>query len=182
MDVVAIILQGQLPNHPGVLSHLSSLWFRAVLNFVVTLVVGAVLLTLVPEYVEGVIETVQWNTGRSFFWGLCLFVGFSVAILFFLITLSGILIAIPLLFVETVLYMVGGVIVFLMVGERLLARRTAASSRWIHLVVGSVVSGVIAGLPGVGLLFSTIVNFLGAGGIVYWWDRNKAVEYQRNGR
>ncbi|WP_411963082.1 hypothetical protein [Haloferax sp. YSMS24] len=141
----------------------------AVGTFVGTLIIGALLLAIVPDYTEKIIDTVEDDPVPSFLWGLGIFVALIVVTIVLIITLIGILLAVPLIFVMIFVSLVGGAIVFIFVGERLLEAANVETSRWGHLVAGAFVATVLAAIPFVGGITNFIVNTVGVGAIVFHW-------------
>ena len=144
---------------------------RAGGTFLGTLIVGALLLVLAPDYTEGVIETVEEDLGPSFLWGIGIFVALIVVTLLLVFTVVGIVVALPLALLAFVLYLVGSAIVFVAVGERILDAADVETSRWGDLAVGALVAAVLAAIPFVGGLANFVVNSVGVGAIVYRWRR-----------
>jgi uncharacterized membrane protein len=154
---------------PSVLTRLFGSAVGVVGTFFGTLIVGALLLALTPDFTESILETVEEELGTSFLWGLGIFVALIAVMVLLAITIIGLLIVIPLALVTALLYLVGSAIVFLYVGERLVEAADVNTSRWGHLVVGALFAAVIAAIPLVGGLANFVVNSIGVGAIAYWW-------------
>ncbi|KAB1196612.1 MULTISPECIES: hypothetical protein [Haloferax] len=169
--VQIILQQGPISQNPdpSVFARFFGSAISAGITFVGTLVVGALLLAIVPDYTEKIIDTIEDEPIPSFLWGLGIFIALIVVLFVLVITLIGILLAIPIGFVMFVVSLVGGAIVFIYVGERLLEAANVETSRWGHLVAGAFVATVLAALPLIGGLTNFIVNSVGVGAIVYHW-------------
>lgn len=169
MDILSVVLQFGAPD-PETLTRTFDIRLRATSTFLGTLVVGALLLVFGPDFTERVIRTIEDQPGPSFLYGVVVFVALIVVTIVLVLTIVGILVAIPLLIVVGLLYLVGSAIVFVYVGQRLLEALDVDTSRWGHLLAGSLVAGVLAGVPLVGGLLNFVVNAVGIGAMVYRWQ------------
>lgn len=172
MDLLTPVVLSQPttpPIAPGAAEQLLGSWMSAVGTFLGTLVVGGLLLLLVPAFVERSIETIEEEPGQSFVWGLGIGILLVIVLLGLVITIVGIVIAIPLLLVMAVVWFVGSAIVFIYLGERLADAADVETSRWGHLLVGAVLTTVIAAVPFVGGLINFVINVFGVGAIVFRW-------------
>lgn len=136
---------------------------RAVGGFVFTLIVGGLVLAVSPRYVDGVVGRVRDDAFGSFLWGvgvLALFLG-----LFFLlvITVVGIVVAVPLLFAFLLLAVVGNALGYLALLDGAVDDRSTA------LVVGAAVAGVVSAVPLLGDLVGFVVGSVGVGAMVQVW-------------
>ncbi|WP_416839349.1 hypothetical protein [Haloferax sp. DFSO52] len=166
-----ILQQGPITQNPdpSVFARFLGSTISAAVTFVGTLIVGALLIAIVPDFTEKVIDTIEDEPIPSFLWGLGIFIVFIIAIIILIITLIGIIIAVPLIFLMILVSLVGGATVFIYVGERLLEAANVETSRWGHLAAGALVATVLAALPIIGGLTNFIVNTVGVGAIVYHW-------------
>jgi hypothetical protein len=165
-----LLLQGSPPVAPEAAAEVGVVG-RATGTFVGTLIVGALLLVVAPDYTERVMDTVEEHPGRSFLWGIGVLVALVIVTVLLVVTVVGIFVAVPLLLVMLLFYLVGSAIVFVLVGERALAAADVDSSRWGDLAVGAVAAAVLASIPFVGGLANFVVNSVGIGAIVYRWRR-----------
>ena len=136
---------------------------RALGGFVFTLVVGGLVLAVSPGYVDRVVGEVREDAFASLLWGigaLALVLG-----LFFLlvITVVGIVIAFPLLFVFLVLAVVGNALGYLALFDG------AVEDRWMALVAGAAVAGLVGAIPVLGDLISFVVGSVGVGAMLKLW-------------
>jgi hypothetical protein len=138
--------------------------------FVGKLVMGTLLLALAPDFVENVIDAVEDDPVASSRWGLAIFVTVAVGILLVAL-LVGVTVAVSLATAALVVYLVGGTIVFVAVGERLLDALDVGTSRWGHLLAGTLVGTMLATIPVVGLVANLVVDHVGLGTIAYRWRR-----------
>lgn len=172
MDPLTLILQ-QGPLTPGADPGAFTRFFGSTISaagtFIGTLIIGALLVALAPDYTEKVIDTIEDQPVPSFLWGLGIFVAFIVVIVVLVITLIGIVVAVPLVFLMIFVSLFGGALVFIYVGERLLEAANVETSRWGHLVAGALIAAVLAALPFIGGLTNFVVNTVGVGAIVYHW-------------
>lgn len=84
-----------------------------------TLIVGALLIALAPDFTEERVATVWDDWGGSFLWGLIGIGGVIAISILLVISLIGILFVIPFLILAYVAWAVGATIAFLAAGERL---------------------------------------------------------------
>lgn len=169
--VQLVLQQGpftQSPD-PGTFARFFGSTISAVGTFVGTLIVGALLIAIAPDYTEKIIDTIEDEPVTSFLWGLGIFIALIVVVVILVITLLGIIVAVPLIFLMILVSLVGGAIVFIYVGERLLDAANVETSRWGHLVAGAFVATVLAAIPFIGGVTNFIVNSVGVGAIVYRW-------------
>lgn len=140
-------------------------WVFGVYGFLVNLVLGAVLLLLFPRFSAGVAERVGTQPLRSGAYGLLALVGIPIALVAVAITIVGIPLAI-----------VGAALFGLLVWVALVYGRFAVGAwllslldyehRWVALVGGLVLFGLLARLPWVGGLIDLVVVLLGLGAVV----------------
>lgn len=137
----------------------------AVGTFVVTLVVGGIMVTVAPRYTERTMDRLREEPGGSFLYGILAFLLVLVVTVVLVITIVGILLAIPLIILAVVVWAVGSAVAFLTIGERLVGR----GDGWLKpLVVGAAVDGALA-LTGIGGLVSFAVGAAGFGAILRDW-------------
>ena len=176
MDHLAIVVLQQTPiappTDPGAFTRFFGSTISAAGTFLGTLILGALLLVLAPDFTENVIDTIEEKPGPSFLWGLGVFVAFIFVIIALFITLIGIFLAVPLVIVMIFVSLFGGAIVFIFVGERLLEAANVETSRWGHLGVGAFAATVLAAIPVVGGITNFVVNTVGVGALVYYWRNN----------
>lgn len=133
-------------------------------SFFGTLIIGALILALAPEFVDRIVDRVHNETGMSFGWGVLVFIVFFVAIFLLIITIVGILVVIPLAIAFGILAAAGNALGYL----SLFAPHI--ENRWAALVVGAAISGIAAIIPVVGGLLGFVVGSLGVGAIVREWQ------------
>ncbi|KAB1188765.1 MULTISPECIES: hypothetical protein [Haloferax] len=173
MDPFTLTVLQQAPITPGADPSAFTRFFGSTISaagtFVGTLIIGALLIALAPDFTEKVIDTIEDEPIPSFLWGLGIFVAFIVAIILLVITLIGIIVAVPLVILMIFVSLFGGALVFIYVGERLLEAANVETSRWGHLVAGAFVATVLAAIPVIGGVTNFVVNTVGVGAIVYHW-------------
>ena len=181
LSTLALQVQVSPPTDPTPVAEFG-IASRAAGTFFGTLIVGALLLALAPDYTEAIIETAEEDLGPSFLWGIGIFVALIGVTLILVFTIVGILVALPLALVALLLYLVGSAIVFVAVGERLLDATDVDASRWGDLVVGALVAAVLAAIPFLGGLANFVVNAVGIGAIAYRWRRGRRTESREEER
>lgn len=153
------VLQAGPPFDPGGVDPTVGLGGGAVGTFLSTLVVGALLLVLAPDWTRGRIRQVASNPFGSFLYGLVVLVvaGFVIFLLF--ITILGILVAVPLAIVLYFAWVVGAVIAYLAIADRFVD----VEDDWvIALVVAAALNGVLT-LTGIGAVLSFCIGAAGFG-------------------
>lgn len=135
-------------------------------SFFGTLIIGALILALAPEFVDRIVDRVHEETGMCIGWGILVFIIFFGAVILLIITVIGILVVIPLAIGFGILAAAGNALGYL----ALFAPHI--ESRWAALVVGAAISGIAAIIPIVGGLLGFIVGSLGVGAIVREWQSN----------
>ena len=140
----------------------------AVGAFVGKLVVGTLLLALVPDGVENVLDTVESETGSSARLGLGIFAVVAASSLL-VVALFGVVATLQFVVVALVVYVFGGTIVFIAIGERLLDAFDVTTSRWGHLLAGTLVATTLAMIPVVGIVVNLVGDHVGLGAILYRW-------------
>ena len=156
---VDIVLQAgvDLPQAGG-----RSLLTGGISSFFTTLIVGALLVAIVPDYTERMVAAAFDDPLSSFLYGFGSLVGLLVVSVLLVLTLVGILVAVPLIIVAYVVWAVGATIGFLALSDRLVSR----DDSWLKpLVVAAALNGGLA-LTGIGGLVSLVVGAVGVGSVL----------------
>jgi hypothetical protein len=135
----------------------------AVGTFVGTVVVGAILVALAPDYTKARMAEVVEEPVGNFVYGVVVLVFLILAVIVLVFTIVGIIVAIPLGFVVYLAWVFGSTIAFLAVDDRLVDR---GDDEW--LVVLLVAAGINGGLvlSGIGALVAFCVGAAGFGTVV----------------
>ncbi|MDS0295683.1 hypothetical protein [Halogeometricum luteum] len=137
----------------------------AVGAFLTTLVVGAILVAVVPEYVERTMASVLDEPVESFLYGVLCLVAVAVVTVLLIFTLVGVLLAIPLGLVAYVVWAVGAAVAFLAIADRLVGRENGWTK---PLLVAAGLNGALA-LTGVGGIVSFGIGAAGFGAVLRDW-------------
>ena len=137
----------------------------AVGAFLTTLVVGAILIAVAPGYVERTMATVLDEPVESFLYGLLCLVAVVVVTILLVVTLVGILLAIPLGLVAYVVWAVGAAVAFLAIADRLVDREDGWTK---PLLIAAGLNGALA-LTGVGGIVSFGIGAAGFGAVLRDW-------------
>lgn len=130
--------------------------------FLSTLIVGAILLALIPDYTVHKVKNVYGDPVTSFLYGFLALVLLLIAVVILVISIVGILVAIPLVILAWLVWAVGATIAFLAIGDRLVGH----SDGWVKpLLVGAAINGGLA-LTGIGGIVSFIIGAIGFGTIL----------------
>lgn len=137
----------------------TSLIGGAVSAFLTTLVVGVILVAVKPEYTERLMVDVFEKPLSAFFYGFGALFGLILVSVVLAITIIGLLLVIPLVFVAYLIWAVGATIGFLAISDRLIDR----GDSWLKpLLVAAGLNGALA-LTGIGGLVSLVVGAIGVG-------------------
>ena len=152
---------GPLQTLPDAVNSLLGLVGGAVGAALTTLLVGAILVALAPDYTRGRMAEVVEHPLGSLGYGLALLVFVVLAVVVLAITVIGLVVALPLALVAYLAWAVGSAVAFLAVGDRLVGH----ADGWTKpLLVGAGINGLLA-LTGVGGLVSLCVGAAGFGAV-----------------
>jgi hypothetical protein len=127
--------------------------------FLTTLIVGATLLALAPDYTTDRIAAVLDNPLGAFVYGIVVFVFLAIVTFVLAVTIIGLLVALPLALLLYVLWAVGSTIAFLAVADRLVGH----GDGWTRpLVVAAAINGGLA-FTGIGGIVAFVVGAVGFG-------------------
>jgi len=164
-QLVTVALQmgpGPGPQVEPVANPFLNLVGGAIGAFLTTLVVGAILVAVAPDYTETKMAALLDEPVSSFLYGFVSLIFFALVIFVLAITIVGIIVAIPLAIVLYVGWAVGGAIAFIAVGERLVGR----GDGWAKpLLVGAAINGALT-LTGIGGILTFAVAAAGFGAVV----------------
>jgi len=134
----------------------------AVTAFLTTLVVGAILVAVAPDYTERKMTTLLEDPLGAFLYGAVVLIFLVLVVVILAITIIGLLVAVPLALVSYLVWAVGAAIAFLAVGERLVGR----ADGWAKpLVVGAAINGALT-LTGVGGILTFAIGAAGFGAVL----------------
>jgi hypothetical protein len=129
--------------------------------FVTTLVVGALLIALAPTFTDRVSDALEGEPVNSFLYGIMFLIAIALMIVLLVITIIGILVAIPLFLVAYIVWAIGSAIAFLTIGQRLVD-----DEDWkLPLLVGALLNGGLT-LTGVGAIISLVIGAAGFGAVL----------------
>jgi len=145
---------------------LAALAGSAVGAFLTTLAVGAVMIALLPDYTERMKTEIVANPVGSFLYGLASVVFLVLATIVLVLTIIGVLVALPLAIAAYLLWAVGSAIAYLAVGERLVG----SDDGWLKpLALGAVINGALT-LTGIGAIIAFCIGAAGFGAILRDWN------------
>jgi len=134
----------------------------AVGAFLTTLVVGAIAVTVFPERTEALMDAVVEEPVESFVYGILALFGLGLLTLVLFVTVIGIVLALPLLFVAYVLWAAGAAVAYLAIADRLVGHEDG----WLAaLLVAAGLNGALAA-TGIGSVVALAVGAAGFGTIV----------------
>ncbi|WP_265110487.1 hypothetical protein [Halosolutus halophilus] len=127
-----------------------------------TLVVGALMIAVVPDYTDRMTSVVLEDPIDSLLYGVLSLVAVLLVTVLLVVTVVGIFVAIPLLLVAALMWAIGSAIAYLAIGERLVGR----DDGWLKpLLVGAGLNGALA-LTGIGGLVAFAVGAAGFGAVL----------------
>jgi hypothetical protein len=133
---------------------------QAVVGFVSTLLVGAVLLSSASGFVDRCVDRIRDEAGASFGWGVLVLVAFVGVAVLLALTVVGVVLVVPLALGFVVVAFVGSALGYLALFDGVLDSRGQA------LVAGAAVAGATNLIPVLGGLVGFVVGSLGVGAVV----------------
>lgn len=130
--------------------------------FVTTLVVGAILLAISPDYTERTMGAVVDEPVESFLYGLVCLVFVVLVTIVLVVTIIGILLAIPFALLAYLVWAVGASIAFLAIGDRLVGHEDGWKK---PLLVAAGINGGLT-LTGIGGLLTFGIGAAGFGAVL----------------
>lgn len=134
----------------------------AIGTFFTTLVIGAILVAIVPEWTRAKMTTVVEEPLESFLYGVVCLVFFALVILVLFFTIIGILVAIPLGLVLLVVWGVGAAVAYLAIADRLV---DTEDSWLVALLLAAGMNGALT-LTGIGAIVSFCIGAAGFGTVL----------------
>jgi hypothetical protein len=163
---VTLAITGIAQAEPGVnvdIGTTNGLLGGAIGAFLTTLVVGAILVAVVPEYTERMMGDVLEEPVGTFVYGIFSLIAILLLTLLLAITIIGIVVAIPLALAAYLIWAVGGAIAYLAIADRLVGRN---DDEWVkRLLVATALSGALA-LTGVGGILAICIGAAGFGAVL----------------
>jgi len=134
----------------------------AVGAFLTTLVVGAILVAIAPDYTVDRMAAVLDDPLGALVYGILVFLLLALLVFLLVLSIVGIFVVIPLLLLLYVLWAVGSTIAFLAIADRLVDR----GDDWlVPLLVAAAINGGLA-LTGVGAILGFVVGAAGFGAVL----------------
>jgi uncharacterized protein YacL len=161
-SVASVVLQSGVDIDITPVDPLADVAGSAVGAFVTTLVVGAILVTVAPDYVRRLGRYLRDEPVGSFVYGLISLVGVILVTVLLVITIIGILLAIPFAILAWVIWAVGASIAFLAIAEELVS----ADDGWLKpLVVAALLNGGLT-ITGIGGIVAFCIGAAGFGAVL----------------
>ncbi|MFB6227171.1 MAG: hypothetical protein ABEH88_01060 [Halobacteriales archaeon] len=139
-----------------------SLGGGAVGAFLTTLIIGAILIAVVPDYAQSTMTSMAREPVGSFLYGLLALLALLVVTVALILTLIGIVVAIPLVLFTGLVWGVGAAIGYLAIADRLIGHENGWTT---PLLIASIINGGLT-LTGVGGLVSFAVGATGFGAVL----------------
>lgn len=157
-SAVAQMDPGTAPGPGGLTSVLGS----AVGAFLTTLIVGATLVAVAPDYTRERMADVLETPINSFLYGLASLLALLLVVFVLAITVIGIVVAIPLGVLAYLVWAVGAAIAFLAIGDQLVGHEDGWTK---PILVGSAINGGLT-LTGIGGLVTFAIGAAGFGTVL----------------
>jgi hypothetical protein len=130
--------------------------------FLTTLLVGAIMVAVAPEYTHRRMEQVVDQPLACFGYGIVALVFIVLVTIVLVVTIIGIVIAIPFVILSYVVWAIGSAIAFLAIGDRLVGH----DEGWTRpLLIGAGINGLLT-LTGIGGLVSFGAGATGFGAVL----------------
>lgn len=156
------LLQANSAIDVSVENALFNLAGSAVGAFLTTLLVGAIMVALAPEYTQRRMGDVVNGPLKSFGYGFVSLVFIVLVTLILAITIIGLVVAIPFAILSYVVWAIGSAIAFLAIADRLVGH----DEGWIKaLLIGAGISGLLT-VTGIGALVGFCIGAAGFGAVL----------------
>ncbi|ELY89614.1 hypothetical protein [Natrinema altunense] len=127
-----------------------------------TLVVGAILIAIAPDYTDRMMDDALADPFGVFLYGIASLLGIGLLTLLLVVTIVGIVVAIPLFLLAYLVWAIGGAIAYLAIADRLVGR----DDEWLtRLLVAAAISGALA-VTGVGGILAICIGAAGFGAVL----------------
>ncbi|MCU4800518.1 hypothetical protein OB920_09065 [Halobacteria archaeon HArc-gm2] len=151
----------QSPNPGAELGLGTRLVIRFCTAFVVNLVFGGGLVLIGPRYATRMVEEIRHDPGEAFGWGLIVAIVVPIALVLVALTIIGLIVSIPGLFVLAVVSIVGNAVSIVWIGAALRGRADRYGGK--AAGVGALALAVPMAIPVLGNLVQTLIGFFGIG-------------------
>lgn len=130
-----------------------------VISLVVYLLLGGALAAFAPRYADETVREIEDDPGGAFLWGLIAGIAVPIALLVLAVTIIGLVVAIPGFVLLVLVGIVGNAVTVAWVGTALSDGELDGTA----VGIGALVLAVLAAIPVVGNLLTTVVGFFGLG-------------------
>ncbi|GAB6862802.1 hypothetical protein ACFR97_10005 [Haloplanus litoreus] len=151
-----VAAQSPIPSEFGIGSRLAVRFGVALL---INLVLGGLLVALAPDYARKTVGAIRDDPGSAFLWGLLVGIAVPIGLVLVALTIIGLLITIPGLLFLAVLGIVGNAVTICWIGALLTGDAVDAAA----VGAGAFVLALVAAVPVLGNLATTLVGFFGLG-------------------
>ncbi|MFB6196096.1 MAG: hypothetical protein ABEI80_07980 [Haloplanus sp.] len=128
--------------------------------FVVNLLLGAALVALAPDYAHRMVTAIRDDPGTAFLWGLLVGVAVPIALILLAITIIGLLITIPGLFLLAIVGLVGNAVTVVWIGSYPANVDDLGATA---VGIGALALSLLTAVPILGNLAATLLGFFGLG-------------------
>jgi hypothetical protein len=142
-----------------------SIVVQLIVGFLVTLLVGGLLVGAAPDYLDRIVDQTRGEPGVSVLWGIGVLALFIGLVFILAITVIGIVVVIPLVIAFAVVSVVATTIAYVSLVDGLV------DSRGLAVVGAALVSTVVAAVPILGDIVGFFVSAAGLGAV--------AIDYRR---
>jgi hypothetical protein len=133
-------------------------------SFFGVLIVGALALAVIPDYVERLVERIRSETGACLGWGIVVGLVFVFVAVVLALSVVGIVLLIPLAIVFAIVAALANAVGYLALFAGV------HDNRGIALLLGAAIAGLSGFIPIVGQVLGFIVGSLGLGAVFREWN------------
>ncbi|MGB7604975.1 MAG: hypothetical protein WBL93_05805 [Lutisporaceae bacterium] len=134
-----------------------------VISMIVTYIFACLVLLLVPDRVSFMVQSYNYNIGRSLGIGILVMLGMMLLIPVMMITIIGIIPAILLIIAFAIAVLVSMTAFYIALGRKVAAAVEGKNAVYIHLLIGLVIVSALQIVPILGFLVGLTVFFIALG-------------------
>lgn len=134
-----------------------------VISMIVTYIFACLVLLLVPDRVSFMVQSFNYNIGRSLGIGILVMLGMMLLVPVMMITIIGIIPAILLIIAFAIAAMVGMTAFYIALGRKVAAAVEGKNAVYIHLLIGLVIVSALQIVPILGFLVGLMAFFIALG-------------------
>lgn len=130
-----------------------------VIGIAISVGIGALVLGIAPQTSKRTVDRMWTDPGTSFLYGLLVYVLTIISVIALAITVIGLLVVIPGIFVFGIIVIVGNVLAVIAVGTVFVGE----SNYWLGLLIGTIIVALLSAVPVLGEILQFILTTTGLG-------------------